>query len=67
MKWVTREQPRIDRPACSWLIKRFADQEAEIIYVPFSEVKQKAKSLNAIPFDTPDVEYTHYGSEPVRV
>jgi AraC-like DNA-binding protein len=60
MKWITREQPKIDRIACPWLIKRFIDQEAEFIYVPFNEVKEKAKQLNAIPFDIPDVEFTHY-------
>jgi len=38
MKWVTRERPKIDRIACPWLIKRFIDKEAEIIYVPFGEV-----------------------------
>lgn len=60
MKWITRERPKIDRLACPWLIKRFVDQEAEIIYVPFSEVINKAKELDAIPFDIAGVEYTHY-------
>ncbi len=39
------------------------DAEAEFIYVPFDNVRQKAEELNAIPFDIPDVEYTHYGQE----
>jgi AraC-like DNA-binding protein len=60
MKWITRERPKIDRIACPWLIKRFIDAEAEIIYVPFSEVIAKANELGAIPFDLPGVEYTHY-------
>lgn len=60
MKWITRERPKIDRIACPWLIKRFIDKEAEIIYVPFEQVTQKAKELDAIPFDIPGVEYTHY-------
>lgn len=60
MKWITRERPKIDRIACPWLIKRFIDAEAEIIYVPFEEVLQQAEQLNAIPFDIPGVEYTHY-------
>ncbi|MDB5032601.1 chromate resistance protein ChrB domain-containing protein [Mucilaginibacter sp.] len=60
MKWITREHPKIDRIACPWLIKRFIDTEAEIIYVPFDEVMIKAKELNAVPFDLPGVEYTHY-------
>ena len=60
MKWITREKPKIDRIACPWLIKRFIDAEAEIIYMPFDEVLTKAKELNAIPFDLPNVEYSHY-------
>ena len=63
MKWITREKPKIDRIACPWLIKRFIDPEAEIIYVPFEEVKLKAKQLQAIPFDIPDVEYSHYNDK----
>ena len=63
MKWITRERPKIDRIACPWLIKRFIDHEAEIIYVPFDQVKTKAQELDAIPFDIPDVEFTHYGDE----
>ena len=63
MKWITRERPKIDRIACPWLIKRFVDPDAEFIYVPFNEVILKAKELNAIPFDLPDVEYTHYGDQ----
>ena len=63
MKWITRERPKIDRIACPWLIKRFVDQDAEFIYVPFDQVLAKSKELDAIPFDLPDVEYTHYGDE----
>jgi len=61
MKWITRERPKIDRIACPWLIKRFVDKDAEIIYVPFAQVIKKSKELDAIPFDLPDVEYSHYG------
>jgi AraC-like DNA-binding protein len=63
MKWITRERPKIDRIACPWLIKRFIDKEAEIIYVPFGEVAEKALQLGATPFDVPGVEFTHYKDE----
>src|SRR5215216_2837445 len=63
MKWITREKPKIDRIACPWLIKRFIDAEAEIIYVSFEEVKSKAEKLQAIPFDIPGVEYSHYNDK----
>lgn len=60
MKWITRERPKIDRIASPWLIKTFVDKNAEFIYVPFSDVLNKAKELDAIPFDIPNVEFTHY-------
>lgn len=60
MKWITRERPKIDRLACPWLIQKFVDSQAEFIYVPFDSVIEEAKKLNAIPFDIPGVEYTHY-------
>lgn len=63
MKWITRERPKIDRIACPWLIKRFVDKDAEFIYAPFDQVIARSKELNAVPFDLPDVEYTHYGDQ----
>lgn len=63
MKWITREKPKIDRIACPWLIKRFIDKDAEIIYAPFDKIKAEAEALAAIPFDIPDVEFTHYNNE----
>ncbi len=63
MKWITRERPKIDRIACPWLIKRFIDKDAEIIYVPFEEVMPRAREWNATPFDVPGVEFTHYGND----
>ncbi len=63
MKWITREKPKIDRIACPWLIRKFIDADAEFLYVPFDEVIRKGKKLNAIPFDVPNVEFTHYKDE----
>jgi hypothetical protein len=63
MKWITRERPKIDRIACPWLIKRFIDANAEIIYVPFDEVMVKAAELGAVPFDLPGIEYSHYDDQ----
>jgi len=63
MKWITRERPKIDRIACPWLIKNFVDEDAEFIYVPKEEVFEKAKKLDAIPYDIPGAEYSHYGEE----
>jgi hypothetical protein len=63
MKWITRDRPKIDRIACPWLIKNFVDEEAEFIYVPKEKVFEKADELNAIPYDIPGAEYSHYGNE----
>ncbi len=63
MKWITRERPKIDRIACPWLIRHFVDREAEFIYVPKEEVFRKAKELDAIPYDIPGAEYSHYDEE----
>ena len=61
MKWITRERPKIDRIACPWLIKKFIDKEAEFFFVPDSKVLRMAKKMDAIPYDIPNVEYTHEG------
>jgi hypothetical protein len=61
MKWVTREHPKIDRLACPWLILRFIDAQAEILYVPAAKVLGVAADEDATPFDVPGVELTHSG------
>ena len=60
-RWVTRERPKIDRIACPWLIARFVDPEAEYLYVPSTEVLRAAKERVAIPYDIPDVHFSHDG------
>jgi len=60
-KWITRERPKIDRIACPWLIRRFIDPDAEFIYVPTDRVRDEAKAIGAIPYDVPDVEFSHEG------
>ena len=61
MKWVTREKPIIDRVACCWLIKKFVDKEAEFFFMPSDKVLDFEIGQDAIPFDMPNVEYTHQG------
>lgn len=60
-RWVTRERPKIDRIACPWLIARFIDPAAEFLYVPTPNVLSAAKEKEAIPYDVPDVAFTHDG------
>ncbi len=60
MKWVTREKAKVDRIACPWLITRFVDPKAEFLYVSRDKVQEVAKREDAIPFDAPGIELTHY-------
>jgi len=62
-RWVTREQPKIDRIACPWLIRRFIDPAAEFFYVPNAEVRAFAAANGATAYDVPDVPYSHVGDE----
>src|SRR5262249_29594093 len=60
-RWITRERPKIDRIACPWLISRFIDPYAELLYVPSKEVLSAAKEKEAVPYDVPDVHFSHEG------
>ena len=59
MKWVTRARPKTDRIACPWLIRRFIDPDADIVYVPADEVLAFAVATEAHSFDAPGAEFTH--------
>jgi rhodanese-related sulfurtransferase len=60
-RWVTRERPKIDRIACPWLVARFVDPEAEFLYVPTKQVLETARERDAVPYDVPDVHFSHEG------
>ena len=59
MQWVTREHPKTDRIACPWLICKYIDTEAQIVYAPRDEVLSYADQNGAISFDAPGARYTH--------
>jgi hypothetical protein len=59
MQWVTREHPRTDRIACPWLIRKYIDPAAEIVYVPAADVLLFAEREGAISFDAKGARYTH--------
>jgi len=60
-RWVTRERPKIDRIACPWLVRRFVDRDAELIYVPTAQVIATADARDAVPYDIPSVHFSHEG------
>jgi hypothetical protein len=59
MKWITRARPKTDRIACPWLIAKFIDPDAEILYVPAGQVLAEAQRQDAISFDAPGARYDH--------
>jgi len=59
MKWITRENDKVDRIACPWLIRRFIDKDAEFLFVPKDDVLRRAKAEDAIPYDMPGVKFGH--------
>jgi hypothetical protein len=63
MKWVTRARPKTDRIACPWLVRRFIDPTAEILYVPADQVLEVAEREGARSFDAPGAEFTHQGNQ----
>lgn len=59
--WVTRRRPKIDRVACPWLIRRFVDPGAVILFVEPAQVLDVAADVGGIAFDTPGAPIEHDG------
>jgi hypothetical protein len=59
MRWVTREHPKTDRIACPWLIRKFIDAHAEIVYVGRDDVLPYAEREGGTSFDAPGARFTH--------
>ena len=57
-QWLTRPRPEIDRVGSAWLIRNFIDPEARFVFAT-----KPADLPNAIPYDMPDVEFTHQGED----
>ncbi len=59
--WITRENPKIDRIACPWLIRRFIDPSAVFHYVEADWVQEIAVETGAIVFDVAgaDTPFAH--------
>lgn len=55
MKWMTRQDVKVDRVACPWLIRRFIDPQSEFLFVEESQLVRSAAGEKAIPFDAPEI------------
>jgi len=56
--WVTRPDPKSDRLACAWLVRRYVDPKARFRFAP-----DPAKVPGAVAFDAPGAVFTHRGED----
>ena len=59
MLWVTRKRIHVNRTATAWLIRRFLDPRARILFVGPEEVEAMQRREGAIGFDAPGATYPH--------
>jgi len=63
MKWVTRARIRVNRTATAWLIRRFVDPAAVLLFVEADEVAAVQAREGATGFDAPGATYPHRDAE----
>ncbi len=56
--WATRQRPWVDRLACAWLIRRFIDREARLLWLG----SPADCPSDAIGFDFDGATFSHVGS-----
>lgn len=56
MKWATRRGSHVDRAACTWLIRRFIDPQAEFLFVDDPDEVPP----DAVAFDIAGAELSHH-------
>ncbi len=56
--WATRQRPWVDRLACAWLIRRFIDRKARIVWL----AKPKDCPARALGFDFDGATFSHVGA-----
>jgi hypothetical protein len=56
--WATRKRPWVDRLACAWLIRRFIDPNAQILWLD----KPQGCPANALGFDFDEATFSHVGN-----
>ena len=61
MKWITRENVKVDRVACPWLIKRFIDSDAQFEFLPKHTYWSSVR--DGTLFDVPGCERGHHGQD----
>ena len=61
MKWITRENVKVDRVACPWLINRFIDADAQFEFLP--KDTDWSSVTDGTLFDVPGCELGHHGED----
>ncbi|HSU33978.1 MAG TPA: chromate resistance protein ChrB domain-containing protein, partial [Bryobacteraceae bacterium] len=61
MKWITRENVKVDRVACPWLIRRFIDPSAEFVFLP--KDTDWGKISDGFVYDVPGCDLGHKGED----
>ena len=61
MKWITRENVKVDRVACPWLITRFIDPDAQFEFLP--KDTDWSSVTDGTLFDVPGCELGHHGED----
>jgi hypothetical protein len=56
--WATRKRPWVDRLACAWLIRRFIDPQAQILWLNSPE----DCPADALGFDFDEATFSHVGN-----
>lgn len=56
--WATRRRPWVDRLACAWLIRRFIDQQARLLWLK----SPNDCPLDALGFDFDGATFSHTGA-----
>ena len=59
MTWVTKRGIKVNRAATAWLIRRFIDPEATLLFVEPDEVAEVQRREGAKGFDAPEATYPH--------
>jgi hypothetical protein len=63
MRWVTGHNAGLDALACAWLIRRFIDPDADILFSSHEKIKE-AIYRGFIPFHVPDCPFSPHGERP---
>ena len=61
MRWITRQNVKVDRVACPWLIRKFIDPEAEFVFLP--QPTDWSGVGGGILYDVPGCELGHRGED----